>query len=260
MFVTTKLGLPLRAALMSAGLAAGLAATPAHAQDHGERMANIYAEHAQQMNDYAYQASIDYANALYDDDHAEDEDTGYYSSHGPPAPLTLEQQYLLEAQRRDRQIINALKADPRFARYIIGGWDHYQSRLPAKPGEYCAATCLNRDGIITLTGSDMKWDGGMLLFVGAKIPRPEAFREVTAPLTQSGDPPAAVRVYNFAGNPAMDGLGALAFAVPSMADALRGMTDDLEFVIQIEGQEVFRMRWKDGLRARDELRKCVRRR
>lgn len=260
MFVITKLGLLLRAAFMSVGLAAGLAATPAHAQDHGERMANIYAEHAQQMNDYAYQASVDYANSQYDDYYEEDEDTGYYSSYAPPAPLTLEQQYLIEAQRKDREIINALKADPRFERYINGGWDHYQSRLPAKPGEYCAATYLNRDGIITLTGSDKKWDGGMLLFVGAKIPRPEAFREVTATLTQSGDPPATVRVYNFASEPGTEGLGTLAFAVPSMGDALRGMTDDLEFVIQIEGQEVFRMSWKDGLKARDELRKCVRRR
>ena len=67
-------------------------------------------------------------------------------------------------------------------------------------------------------------------------------------------------MYNFAKNPEMKKFGTLVFAVPSMAAALGGMTDMLEFVIEIEGKKVFRMGWEDGLHARNALRKCVRRR
>ena len=237
--------------------AGGLGVSSAQAQFHHDAIQNNMIAHAQQMNDYAYMASQNYANSQ---GYEEESDNGYYGSSAPPAPLTLEQQYLIEARQRDEEIMDELRADPRFERYVNGGWDHYQSRQPAEAGEYCAATYLSRNGIITLTGLDKSWDGGMLLFIGEKIPKPDTLREVTATLTQSGGPPAMVKVYNFARDPLMEELGTLAFAVPSMPDAMGGMEDDIEFVIEIEGQQVFRMSWKDGLKARDELRKCVRRR
>lgn len=245
---------------MAVLMAMGLGVAAANAQFSHDPIQNRDLAHAQQMNDYAYTASMAYANSQYDDYYEEDSDNGYYSSYSPPAPLTLEQQYLIQAQQRDQEIMDELRADPRFERYVNGGWDFYQARQPAEPGEYCAATYLSRHGMISLTGHDKSWDGGMLLFVGAKIPRPETLQEVTATLTQSDDPPATVRVYNFAADPNMEGMGTLAFAVPSMEDALQGMTDDIDFMVQIEGQQVFRMSWKDGLKARDELRKCVRQR
>lgn len=243
-------------------VAAGLAsAPPAFAQDHGERMATIAAEHAQQMNDYGYTASQNYADDEDEDEYySDEEDTGYYGSFAPTAPMTLEIQYLLQATRRDQEIITQIRTDPRFERYANGGWDYYQSRLPAGPGEYCAATYLNRDGMITLTGVDSSWDGGMLIFVGREIPKPATFREISATLTQTGDAPATVRVYNFELQPETPEFGTLVFAVPTMEAALAGMTDELEFVIRIEDQEVFRMTWQDGQKARDELRKCLRQR
>lgn len=248
------------AASLALVMAAGLAvAAPALAQDHGERMANIAAEHAQQMNDYGYMASQNYADDA-DDYYSEEEDTGYYGSFAPSAPMTLEMQYLLEATRRDQEIIAQIQADPRFERYANGGWDYYQSRLPADPGEYCAATYLNRDGMITLTGVDSSWDGAMLIFVGERIPKPETFREISATLTQTGGAPEMVRVYNFEVRPETPEFGSLLFAVPAMEAALAGMSDELEFAISIEGEEVFRMSWKDGRTARNELRKCLRQR
>ncbi len=256
---------PARSAVplyMALTLAAGIGAPLAHAQDHGERMANIAADHARQMNDYGYTASRNYADSQ--EGYASDEeDTGYYSSYadiGPITPMTLEMQYLIESTRRELDEVAAVHADPRYQRYANGGWDYYQSRSPAGPGEYCAATYLNRDGMITLTGVGSGWDGALLMFVGEDIPKPDAFREISATLTQSGDTPATVRVYNYERRPGMEALGTLVFAVPAMSAALAGMTDELEFVIAIEGQEVFRMTWKDGLAARDELRKCVRQR
>lgn len=243
--------------LMLGALATGFGSI-AHAQGHAERMANIGAEHAQQMNDYGRMAAENYASSQYEDDYEEDD--GYYGSSSPPAPMTLEQQYLAQALRRDQEIIAELHSDPRFERFANGGWDYYQSRQPAAPGEYCAATYLSRHGMITLTGVDQSWDGAMLIFVGEDIPKPDTFRTISATLKQTGEAPASVQVHNLAQVPQMHELGTLVFAVPSMTAALSGMTDELEFVIEIEGAEVFRMSWKEGLEARDQLRKCVRQR
>ncbi len=248
------------ARLLRLSLAIGCLSSAAQAQDHAERMANIGAEHAQQMNDYGRMAAENYANSQYDEYYEEDADYGYYSSSAPPAPMTLEQQYLAQALRRDQEIIAELQSDPRLERFVNGGWDYYQSRQPAEPGEYCAATYLNRHGMITLTGVDKSWEGAMLIFVGENIPKPAAFRTITATLKQTGDLPATVQVHNLARVPQMHELGTLVFAVPSMGAALGGMTDTLEFIIEIEGKEVFRLSWKDGLKAREQLRKCVRKR
>ena len=141
-----------------------------------------------------------------------------------------------------------------------GYWGHYQAREGAEPGEFCAATYVNLDGSITLTGSDKRWDGGLLMFVGKDIPQPEAFREIKATLTQDDERPATVQIYNLPASPEMAGHGTLNFAVPSMADALSGMGNKQEFAVSIEGEEVFRMSWKDGREARNTLRRCVRQR
>ena len=95
--------------------------------------------------------------------------------------MTFEQKYLAQPLRPDREIIAEMQSDPRFKRFALGGWD-YQSRLPAKPGEYCAATYFNRHGMITLTGVDKSWEGALLIFIGEKIPAPETFSTVTATL------------------------------------------------------------------------------
>lgn len=254
----------IRQSVASLGLgvlmAVSLGVASASAQFSHDYNQNQQIAHAQQMNDYAYMASQNYADSQYDDYYEEESDTGYYGSSSPPAPLTLEQQYLLESQQRDQEIMTQLRADPRFDRYINGGWDFYQARQPADPGEYCAATYLSRHGIITLTGSDKQWDGGMLMFVGPKIPRPAALQEVTATLSQTGEPPATVRAFLFAADPAMEGFGTIAFAVPSMSDAARGTLDESEFVVHVDGQQIFRMSYTDGSKARDELQKCIRRR
>lgn len=174
--------------------------------------------------------------------------------------MTPEMEAALEQQRQDDEIINRLRADPVFMRYYGGFWDHYQARDDAGPGEFCAATYVNLQGSITLTGSDARWEGGLLMFVGKDIPQPEAFREITATLTQDSEAPAAVKVFNLPASPLMPGHGTLIFAVPSMNAALAGMKNEQAFAISIAGEEVFRMSWKDGRNARNALRQCVRRR
>lgn len=204
----------------------------------------------------AMSAQAQYAadmHSRYSDRH----DDNQRSTRSPPTPrLTQEELKQLEAQAREEQI----QADARYQRWLNGSWEFFQSREPAAPGEYCTAMYQSRDGLIALRGFDKSWDGALLMFTGEKIPQPRKFREITATLTQTGDAPAKVQVYNYARDPRMGKLGTLVFAVPTMNAALAGMTDELEFAIAIDGKEVFRMAWKDGLKARDELRKCVRKR
>lgn len=174
--------------------------------------------------------------------------------------MTPELEAAMEQRRQDDETVARLRADPVFMRHYEGYWDHYQAREDAEPGEFCTATYVNLNGSITLTGSDKRWDGGLLMFVGKDIPQPETFREITATLTQNDERPATVRIYSMPASPEMAGHGTLIFAVPRMADALSGMENEQEFAVSIEGEEVFRMSWKDGRGARNTLRRCVRQR
>ena len=191
------------------------------------------------------------AHARYSERYDDDRD----SSRSAPMPrLTPEELKRLDAESRERQI----EEEARSQRWLKGSWEFFQSRVPAGPGEYCSAMYQGRDGMITLGGLDKRWGGALLMFTGENIPKPRKFREITATLTQTGDAPAKVKVFNYARDPGMDPLGTLVFAVPTMDAALAGMTDELEFAIAIDDKEVFRMAWKDGRKAADELRKCVR--
>lgn len=172
--------------------------------------------------------------------------------------LTPEQERYLEERRQNDEKLNELRKDPVLMRFVHGHWEHYQARKLAAPGEFCAATYTNLHGSITLNGVDKRWEGGLLTFIGKDIPKPDRFSEISATLTQSGGPPATVRIFNAQATPAMRGFGTLIFAVPSMKAALSGMEDKQEFAISIDGREVFRMGWKEGAAARESLRRCMR--
>lgn len=215
---------------------------------------------AQSFNEMASEASAQQFYADVQDRisaSTRDGPTAYFSQR---YEMTPELEAAMELRRQDDETVARLRADPVFMRYYEGYWDHYQAREDAEPGEFCAATYVNLNGSITLTGSDERWDGGLLMFVGRDIPQPEAFREITATLTQNDERPVTVRIYNLPASPAMAEHGTLIFAVPSMADALSGMENEQAFAVSIEGEEVFRMSWKDGREARNTLRNCVRQR
>lgn len=181
-----------------------------------------------------------------------DDDRGSSRSSSRPV-LTAEQLKELQAEAQKQQ----LEEEAKYQRWVNGNWDFFQSREPAEPGEFCTAMYQNPQGLIALSGFDKTWDGALLMFTGENIPQPRKFREITATLTQTGEAPANVKVFNYARDPRMGPLGTLVFAVPTMEAALAGMTDELEFAIAIGGKEVFRAAWKGGLKAVEELRKCV---
>lgn len=216
--------------------------------------------HAQSFNEMASESS---AQQFY----ADVQDRIRASTHDGPTyyfsqryEMTPEIETAIRAREREEDIVSSLRADPVFMRYWSGFWEHYQARADAKPGEHCAATFVNLDGSVTLSGWDQSWQGGLLMFVGKSIPRPKQFRQITATLTQNDDPAATVKIFNPPASADLPGAGTLIFAIPNMADAFAGMEEDQRFVISIENQEVFRMSWNNGREARQSLRRCVRQR
>lgn len=200
----------------------------------------------------AMSAQAQYAASLHAS-YSDRDDDDDRSSRSPPAPtLTREQLARFEAEAAAERA----ERDARYERWFNGYWDFFQGRDPAEPGEFCTAMYQNPQGIIALSGFDKSWDGGLLMFTGEDIPKPRRLREITVTLTQTGEAPARVKVYNSARDPGMGDFGTLIFAVPTMEAALAGMTEEQEFAISIDGREVFRMGWKGGLQARDELRTC----
>lgn len=173
--------------------------------------------------------------------------------------LTPEQEQWLKERKENDERLDELRNDPVLMRLVNGSWEHYQSRESAAPGEHCAATYTNLDGLITLTSADKSWEGGLLVFMGKDIPKPRVFSEITATLTQSRGAPVTVRIFNLQSSPAMGKFGTLIFAVPSIKAALAGMRDEESFAVTIEGKEVFRMSWKGGTSARNSLRQCLNR-
>lgn len=226
-------------------LAAGFSTSTAHAQSYNETMSALSAQSYYEDVQERISSSTHDGPTYYL--------TGDYS-------LTPEQEQYLEEQRQNDEELNALRSDPVLMRHVNGYWEHYQARESAQPGEFCTAAYANLHGLITLSGVDGSWEGGLLTFIGENIPKPDTFREITATLTQTGGRPVTVKIFNAQSSPEMRGLGTLIFAVPSMNAALAGMADEQEFAISIEGQEVFRMSWKDGVEARNQLRDCIRQR
>ncbi|MGQ0530651.1 MAG: hypothetical protein ACT4PG_12760 [Panacagrimonas sp.] len=239
----------LRSLRSSVGAAALLIGTSGLGAAQAQDVFGMLEAHAAMSAQAQYAAD---AHARFSDRYDDDRS----SSRPPVRMLTPEELKQLEDHARQKQI----EEEARYQRWLKGSWDFFQSRTPAGPGEFCAAMYQSRDGMITLSGFDKSWDGALLMFTGENIPKPRTFREITATLTQTGDAPAKVKVFNYARDPRMGPFGTLVFAVPTMDAALAGITDELEFAIVVDDDEVFRMAWKDGLKAADELRTCVRQR
>ncbi len=151
----------------------------------------------------------------------------------------------------------ALESDPRYHAWMNGSWNFYQDRASAGPGQHCAATFWSKDGIITVKGPDELYTGATLFFSSEGLPKPARDQDIPITLTQNQEPPARITVRSMARTPGSAETGTIAIVVPNIEGALAGMLDQQEFAIAIEGREVFRMAWKDGLAAREQLRRCV---
>lgn len=151
--------------------------------------------------------------------------------------------------------VEQLSKDPRFDRYYNGGWDFFQDKVNAAPGEYCAAFFWKQDGFVRVSGPGGDYQGALLTFWGENIPRPKKVEKIKVTLTQSNEPPQTVQAFNYI-MPG-DAYGAIALAVPSIEAALAGIEDVQSFDLAINGKSVAKVEWNNGLAARDKLSKCV---
>lgn len=167
---------------------------------------------------------------------------------------------LAQVQEHDANEFAKLQADPRYQAYLQGGWEYFDGRPGAAPGDYCTAVFWRKEGFIILSGPGDNYDGAMLMFAGDAVPTPSKLKMVRATLTQTSASPATLMAFNFQKNPAHPGIGTIAFAVPSAAALMGGMEERNDFAVSLGGKEVFRLGWHDGLAARDKWAECVEKR
>ena len=228
-------------------IAAGFCTQPVLAQDMFGAL-EAQGAFAEQQN-YAASLHDYYGRGQFEE--LEDDGPTY---SGPT--LSSEEYARLAAESVEREAQRQAEYD----RWRNGSWQFFQGREDAGPGEFCSAMYQNPQGIVTLSGFDDSWEGGLLMLTGDRIPKPRRFEEITVTLTQTGEAPVTIRAFNRARDPSMYDMGTIVIAVPTMQAAIDGMADEQEFVLSVRGREVYRLAWKDGLNAAEELRQCVRER
>jgi hypothetical protein len=148
-----------------------------------------------------------------------------------------------------------LTKDPRFQQYQNGGWDFFQGKNDAMPGEYCLAFFWKKNGFVRLSGPGGDYRGAMMTFWGQDIPRPSRQEHIKVTLKQTKEAPQTVEAINFI-TPG-DSYGAIAFVVPSIEALLAGMEDTQSFELEIEGKSVAKVDWHSGLMAKNKLQACI---
>lgn len=212
------------------------------------------------------QAAEEYARAMNLDIAATPEQ-GPGGDQGPPTkpydPLQSHINLVMgmaQARELNASEFARLQKDPRYQTYLKGGWEYFDGRPGAAPGEYCTAVFWRKEGFIILSGPGDNYDGAMLMFAGEDVPIPSKLKMVKATLTQTSASPATIKAFNFQKNPENPSIGTIAFAVPSAAALIGGMEDKNDFAVSISGKEVFRLGWHQGLDARDKWAECVNKR
>jgi hypothetical protein len=149
----------------------------------------------------------------------------------------------------------ALMKDPKYKRFAQGSWSYFQDSNSKKPGEFCAAFFTREQGFVMLSGPGSDYAGAMLTFWGLDIPKPKALRKIKVTLKQPPDKPQTVTAFNYF-NPAQ-GMGAIAFAVPTIEAALTNILDKQDFELITEGKRVAKVTWHSGLAMKKKLTACV---
>ncbi len=200
-------------------------------------LANDAAMHAQAMNDIA-------ATPPWDDggDYYYDDEPSYSSQEW----VDWSDEITTEGQP-DAALMN----DPRYQAFLDGEWIHTTGA-----GDVCSIVFM-RGGvgaIIAALGGPN--DPAIFLFFGMDIPAPAKTRTIKATLSQTGDKPATVDVFNSA-LPWNGNFGTVVFAVPTANAALGGILDTQEFGVGIGGETKAEIAWTGGNAAKAALKKCL---
>lgn len=154
---------------------------------------------------------------------------------------------------------------------IAGWWEYMQASSKAKPGEYCTATFLRAkrvkhervDGIsdgmmVSLFGPGGDYRGALLGFSPLTkdhaFPKLKSGKPVLVTLRQGDEKPATLNAIYMEVGPTAP---LLLFAVPSIEALMDGMKDSWSFEVIYEGKSIANIEWRDGLNARNELKKCL---
>lgn len=161
------------------------------------------------------------------------------------------QKQMLEAEAK----LQKLEADPDYQRYKRGEWRFFQAKKDSAPGDNCVAMWSKEGGAVSIVGPGKAYQGGMLIFWSADIPRPSSTQTVAVTLKQSKYQPQSVNALNFSvpNIPA----GAIGLTVPNIDAALNTMLDVEHFIVEMDGHAVADIDWTDGLAARARLHQCV---
>ena len=161
------------------------------------------------------------------------------------------QKQMLEAEAK----LQKLEADPDYQRYKRGEWRFFQAKKDSAPGDNCVAMWSKEGGAVSIVGPGKAYQGGMLIFWSADIPRPSSTQTVAVTLKQSKYQPQSVKALNFSvpNIPA----GAIGLTVPNIDAALNTMLDVEHFIVEMDGRAVADIDWTDGLAARARLHQCV---
>jgi hypothetical protein len=140
--------------------------------------------------------------------------------------------------------------------YYRGTWTLPDlARRKAKPGENCMALFRSDRGLLGLVGPGGDYKGAMLMFWSKDVPTPKGTQLVPVSLAQDDEPNTqTVRAYNYT---EPQGIGAVAFGVPSIEALLSNMQEKQRFRVVMNSQLVVDMGWSDGHAARDALKNCV---
>lgn len=144
--------------------------------------------------------------------------------------------------------------------YKEGYWQFFQASSKAKKGEYCTAM-FSREGIsVSILGPGGDYKGALMMFASLDnknndFPKSSTSSKVTVTLKQGNDAPATVKAINYSLGVSQN--PAIVFAVPTIDAALEGIEDKLDFHLEYDGKNIGDIEWHSGIKARDELKKCL---
>jgi hypothetical protein len=148
-----------------------------------------------------------------------------------------------------------VKESPELKRMKAGYWDFAKPAKGVPRGSGCAATYFSLDGAVTIAGPSGDDQQASITFWGGKIPATKSPQRTPITLTQTGDPPATVQAYHFAmGGGKVNGV---TFAVPGPTALVDGMLDEHMFAVSVKNKRWLKVTWRDGLKARKRLAKCL---
>ncbi len=200
----------------------------------------------QQINDMVA------AQQAWADEQADEEDYAYEEQ-----PSYSEDEWLdwaAEGARAEAEDLQRRANDPKYQAFLNGEWLHTSPDKAMKEG--CSVMFLRRGvGALVLATGGMK-DPAVFAFFSLDVPKPGTLVETSATLSQTGDKPATVQVYN-AALPWLPDNGIVFFAVPTAEAAIAGMLDTHAFGVAMDGRDVAAIEWTAGLAARDQLKACI---